>query len=323
MPHLQAPCSDILPYTDTDSAHLFHEMPCPFYCVLYVLHFEFPFVPKNLYRVPIKIEGSRAPDFSNTMTYTAWSTAYSNEPVEANRCYVSLAEWRRIHDDQPNVRRIFGRIAVGDATAFCALGEPKGMEEFADELRSIIIPDWVREILYLEGSGDAVEITWMSEDSFPNAIRVVLRPHDSAFYHGDAREELERALTNYGVIAQGTTIPIELEALGGFSVKMDIIQTEPANIILLEGDEIAFEFEGSLDSDDGGKAAAEAAEASRAEAYKRWEEREEAEAAQALAEALAQEQLLPTVPPLEPVGQVLGGTNRPPLPDGRPWNPWR
>jgi len=264
------------------------------------------------------------------MTYTAWSTAYSAEPVDVNRCYVSLAEWRRIHDDQPNARRIFGRIVVGDATAFCALGEPKGMEEFADELRSIIIPDWVREILYLEGSGDAVEITWMSEDSFPNATRVVLRPHDSAFYHGDAREELERALTNYGVIAQGTTIPIELEALGGFSVQMDIIQTEPANIILLEGDEIAFEFEGSLDSDDGGEALREAerAEAARAEAYKIWEEREEAEAAQALsealaAEALAQPQLLPTAPPIEPLGQVLGGTNRPALPDGRPWNPWR
>jgi hypothetical protein len=260
------------------------------------------------------------------MSYTAWSTAYSADPVDVNRCYVSLAEWRRIHDEQPNARRIFGRIAIGNRTAFCALGEPKSMEEFAEELRSIIIPDWVREILYVEGSGEGVEITWMSEDSFPNATRVVLRPHDSAFYHGDAREELERALTNYGVIAQGTTIPIELDALGGFSVQMDIIQTEPANIILLEGDEIVFEFEGSLDSDDGGEAArAEAAraEAARAEAYKIWEEREEAEAAQALRDALAQEQLLPTAPPIEPVGQLLGGTNRPALPDGRPWNPWR
>jgi len=219
--------------------------------------------------------------------------------VEANRCYVSVAEWRKIHEDQPEAQRIFGRIVAGNATAFCALGEPKNMDAFGTEA-SVIVPDWVRELLYLEGDGSPVEITWLSSDSFPNATRVVLRPHDSAFYHGDAREELERELTCHGVIAEGTTIPIAIQMLGGFSVQMDIIKTEPANIVLLEGDEIAFEFEGALDLDDGG----------------------EAERAQALAEAEAEAQALAEAAAI-PKGQALGGTNRPALPDGRPWNPWR
>jgi len=161
-------------------------------------------------------------------------------------------------------------------------------------LPPILLPDWIREILYIDGSGDSVEITWMCEEAFPNASRVVLRPHDSAFYHADAREELESALTKYGVIAEGTTIPISIQMLGGFSVLMDIIKTEPANIVLLEGDEIAFEFEEALD----------------------------AEEPPVEPEPVAV--LVPEPMPVpEPTGQSLGGTNRPALPDGRPWNPWR
>lgn len=242
------------------------------------------------------------------MSYNAWSVAYATDSVEQNRCYVSLAEWRKIHEDQPEAQRIFGRIRVGDAVAFCALGEPTNMDAFGTDQDAVIVPDWVRELLYVEGDGSPVEITWLSSDSFPNATRVVLRPHDSAFYHGDARDELERELTSYGVIAEGTTIPIAIQMLGGFSVLMDIIKTEPANIVLLEGDEIAFEFEGSLDLDDGGEAERAQAEA-------------QAEAAAAAAAAMLSSAEA-TAPP-EPIGQVLGGTNRPALPDGRPWNPWR
>jgi len=245
------------------------------------------------------------------MSYNAWSVAYATDSVEQNRCYVSLAEWRKIHEDQPEAQRIFGRIVVGNAVAFCALGEPTNMDAFGTDQAAVIVPDWVRELLYVEGDGSPVEITWLSSDSFPNATRVVLRPHDSAFYHGDAREELERELTGHGVIAEGTTIPIGIQMLGGFSVLMDIIKTEPANIVLLEGDEIAFEFEGSLDLDDGGEA--ERAQAAQAEALAQ----AEAEAAQAAAEAQAAQAAA------VPQGQVLGGTNRPALPDGRPWNPWR
>jgi hypothetical protein len=256
------------------------------------------------------------------MSYSAWSVAYATDSVEQNRCYVSLAEWRKIYEDQPQVQRIFGRIRVGEAVAFCALGEPTNMDAFGTDQEAVIIPDWVRELLYVEGDGSPVEITWLSSDSFPNATRVVLRPHDSAFYHGDARDELERELTGHGVIAEGTTIPITIQMLGGFSVSMDIIKTEPANIVLLEGDEIAFEFEGSLDLDDGGEAerAQAAAEAAQAEAAML---SSAALSSAALSSAaLSSAALMPTAPP-EPVGQVLGGTNRPALPDGRPWNPWR
>jgi hypothetical protein len=251
------------------------------------------------------------------MSYNAWSTAYATDNVEQNRCYVSLAEWRKIYEDQPEAQRIFGRICMGDAVAFCALGEPTNMDAFGTDQDAIIVPDWVRELLYVEGDGSPVEVTWLSSDSFPNATRVVLRPHDSAFYHGDARDELERELTSYGVIAEGTTIPIAIQMLGGFSVPMDIIKTEPANIVLLEGDEIAFEFEGSLDLDDGGEA-----ERAQAAAEAAAQAQAAAEAASRIALEAAMLSSAELKPP-EPVGQVLGGTNRPALPDGRPWNPWR
>jgi hypothetical protein len=247
------------------------------------------------------------------MTYSVWSTAYSTstETIEVNRCYVSLVEWRRIHDEMPEARRIFARLIVDEKSVFCPLGEPIDMAVFATEgAQPVIVPDWVREILYIEGSGESVEIMWMAEDSFPNATRVVLRPHDSAFYHADAREELERALTSYGVIAEGTTIPIVLNVLGGFSVQMDVIQTEPANIVLLEGDEIVFEFEGALDAEVEEPAALPLEPAAL-----------EPAALEPAALPLEPEQILE--PPPKPVGQLIGGTNRPLLPDGRAWNPWR
>ena len=186
------------------------------------------------------------------------------------------------------------------------------MEQFGNSRNNecIIIPNWALQILGIDGSGENVEITWLAEDAFPNATRVILRPHDSAFFHGDIKGELERELTTYGVIAEGTTIPVTVSSLDGFSVLMDVVRTFPANIVLLEGDEIEFEFETALD------VPAEAP----------------AEAAPVIAEATA---LTPPVvthavvtPPVGAVpaglvGQRLGGKERPALPDGRPWNPWR
>jgi len=240
------------------------------------------------------------------MSYSAWSTAYLTDSVEQTRIYVSEREWRRIHDEQPEAQRIFGRLMSGDKDVYCPLGEPIKMGHFNNENNQtpIVVPSWALTILGLEGSGEDLEITWLSEDAFPNATKVILRPHDSAFFHGDIKEELERELTAYGVIAEGTTIPVPVKYLDGFSVQMDIIRTHPANIVLLDGDEIEFDFETALD----------VPEPEHIPPFPSYETEP----------VIAAPPVEPIAEPIaEPIGNRLGGVNRPPLPDGRPWNPWR
>ena len=246
------------------------------------------------------------------MTYSAWSTAYISDPLGQNRCYVSETEWRRLHDENVGAGRIFARLVVDGKVVYCSLGEP--IIRIEEDLRTegttpIVVPDWVREVLYIEGSGESVDITWLSTESFPNATRVVLRSHDSVLHHTDVREELERALTSHGVVAEGVTIPIGLQSLDDYMIHVDVIHTEPANVVLLEGDEIVFEFEEALDSVPVATP----------------------EPPVATLPPSVESTLLPLLSPPPPVntpftsgqGERLGGTYHPPLPDGRPWNPWR
>jgi hypothetical protein len=95
--------------------------------------------------------------------------------------------------------------------------------------------------------GDLAQITWLSDDAFPPATRIVLRPHDSAFYHSDAKEELELALTRLGVLQKGQTIMVCIQALGDFPMSFDVVDCEPAHIVLADGEEVAMEFEAALD----------------------------------------------------------------------------
>ena len=250
------------------------------------------------------------------MSYSAWSTAFSSDLVEQTRIYVSETEWRRIHDEHSDAQRIFGRLMIGDRDIFCPLGEPIGMEQFGRERNRecVIIPNWALIILGIDGSGEDVEITWLAEDAFPNATRVILRPHDSAFFHGDIKEELERELTTYGVLMEGTTIPVAVRSLDGFSVQMDVIRTYPANIVLLEGDEIVFEFDTALDVPEPEPEPVPSVTPLPVAAFPLPE---------SIMSSIPVAPVLAGQVPTGLVGQRLGGTVRPPLPDGRPWNPWR
>ena len=250
------------------------------------------------------------------MAYSAWSSAYSTDPVEQTRIYLSVNEWNRIHDEHSSAKRVFGRIMIGDKDVFCPLGEPTSTGHFETGTKKpVIIPNWALEILGVEGSGEDIEITWLAEDSFPNASKVVLRSHDSALYHADIKEELERELTMYGVIVQGTTIPVTISSLGGFSLQIDIVHTYPANIVLLDGDEITFEFETALD----------APEEVVTEPVPAFPSYEPIPVATPVAEFPLPESFALPIPvaTVVPEGIRLGGRVPPPLPDGRLWNPWR
>jgi hypothetical protein len=156
-----------------------------------------------------------------------------------------------------------------------------------------------------------VRVEWITEEYAPEATRIVLRPHDSAFFHGDAREQLEPVLTQYGILRKGVTIPVPLETLGGYVVLCDVIQTEPADLVIMEGDEVAIEFEEATDAVGAAAIATAVTAPPRPLPF----------------EPMESTPMVPALPsepsPQEPQGHVLGGQVRPRLPDGRAWNPYR
>jgi hypothetical protein len=216
-----------------------------------------------------------------------WSNIFLEENSDWATCSVSVATWRKITEEHEGTRHI-ARIVSGESEVYIALGTPNN----AVEENQIYAPSWLVDHLGVDGFGSQVEVTWLTQEAFPEATRIVLRPQDSAFYHADAKEELERALTRLGVIRTGDTILIPLDCLGGYQIPFDVVLTEPANIVLAQGDEVIMEFEEALDA------------ISPEESEEEEEEPEED----------------PVIP--EPQGQKLGGEVRY-LPDGRRWNPWR
>ena len=213
-----------------------------------------------------------------------WSSIFTNEThAEWATCSLPLNVWKRVTEENP-ATRLVARVRYNDKEIYIALGSPIDLDG-----ENIFIPNWFLDHLGATGSGEVVDVEWLNQDAFPEATRIVLRPEDSAFYHSDAKEELERSLTRLGVLRAGDTIVIPLECLGGYEIAFHVVATEPANIVLAQGDEVVLEFEEALDTISG-------------------EPSEEEQQGQ------EQEQ--------EVQGRRIGGETRI-LADGRRWNPWR
>lgn len=288
-----------------------------------------------------------------------WSHAYLENEAEADAmtCTLTERDWVKVHADVP-AKRLIADIQFGGQTVFCALGSPvrpseglcrRPVEEedsaqdadtqdahtanadaadadaadahAADAHAPLFVPYWVLERLGANGMGETVTVEWRSEEAFPEATRIVLRPHDSAFYHGDAKAELEAALTRLGVLRTGDTVTIPLTVLGGFEIGFDVVATEPADVVLMQGDEVAIEFEAARDG---------AAEAQSVQLPQLPQPRPGTPSpfeGDDLFSPIAPAALGPAEAQPQPLhfpgaGQALGGTSRR-MPDGRPWNPWR
>jgi len=223
-------------------------------------------------------------------------------------CNVNIFEWRRIHDTNENSERLFAKISLQEKTVYIALGTPVCGEITPEcDNTAIFLPEWAFVVLGIEGSGENVLIEWLDSDHFPEATRIVLRPHDSVFFNADAKEELERALTTIGILQIGTTIPVPLHTFGGFTVNVDVVGLEPTPLVLMQGDEVAIDFEEALDNV--GPAPAPAPAPSPAPGP-------------APAEEPSDSQMLPPQI-VSDGGYQLGGASRPRGTDGRSWNPWR
>jgi hypothetical protein len=232
-----------------------------------------------------------------------WSNLYlSDQP--GMLCLVEERIWLGAQEEIGG-NRLIAEIQAGDKKIFSAIGSPLPPQEGSGD--RIFAPSWILDQLGVNGSGEDVRVRWRSEEFFPEATRLVLRPHDSAFYHADAKEELERALTLLGVLQAGTTITVPLDVLGGYEIQFDVLITEPADLVLMQGDEVVLEFEEALDG---------AAEAQ----------------APIVTPALKPRIDDPIDAPMVPLpliesdqrlgGQRLGGETRR-MVDGRSWNPWR
>ena len=229
-----------------------------------------------------------------------WSNIFLTDPYAADSatCTIPLHTWRQVTEQNPGAR-LFGEITLGEKKIYAALGVPNAETEGGSE--KLYLPRWMLEQLDTLGEGEIAEVQWLSQEAFPEATRIVVRPHDSAFYHANAKEELERCLTRLGVLRQGDTISLNLECLGGFEILFDIVLTEPANLVLAEGDEVVMEFEAALD--------APPEPSPRPDTPIPIHE-----------EPVSMSSMLPE--PVEKPGVVLGGEERL-MPDGRRWNPWR
>ena len=180
-----------------------------------------------------------------------WSKAYSPSPdIDNFSIQVDKSLWEEAMRQESTCRK-FLRIEhpEGFDDWLAPIGQPVTVEDGGsnDVSRNLYLPLWMVDAGHFTGEGEDAVVTIMEEDSFPNATKIVLRVIDSAFYNADIKEELERALSAIGVIRQHTTLQIPIEALGGYMVEVFIAETEPANIVLCDGEEVAVEFQEPVD----------------------------------------------------------------------------
>jgi hypothetical protein len=225
-------------------------------------------------------------------TITLWSQEFLGD-TDAALCFVDESTWQRI-TGRVGGRRIFGRFTVDASEFWCAIGAP--MREI-DSVDAVYLPFWLLDLYRLEGVGEPAEVTWMNETALPAAERIVLRPHDTAFFHGDARAEMERQLTRMGVLRQGDTIMIPLSEMGGYMVGVDVVRLVPPTA-LMDGEEVPIEFEEAVDSID--------------------ERPVTPPIAPRPATPVPEQPMIPA----DVSGNVIGGVVRR-MADGRAWNPYR
>lgn len=183
-----------------------------------------------------------------------WSNAYSpSADSDPFSIQVEKALWEKAMREEGS-RRKFLRIEHPEGLEewIAPIGQPiqSSMEaerEHDEDCYDIFLPLWMIDVANLNGSGNQSIAEIVDEQYFPEATRIVLRVIDSAFYNADVKEELERALSAIGVIRQHTTLQIPIQALGGYAVEVFVSETEPANIVLCDGEEVAVEFQEPVD----------------------------------------------------------------------------
>lgn len=182
-----------------------------------------------------------------------WSSAYSPS-LDTNLFSVQVPSsiWTEATRSETS-RRKFLRIQHPEGLDdwIAPLGSPLFQQETQtneyDPIENIYLPLWMIDAGHFKGDGEETTLEVLGEDSFPEATHIVFRVVDSAFYNADVKEELEKALSAMGVIRQYSTLQIPIQALGGYPVEVFVSKTEPANVVLCDGEEVSVEFEEPVD----------------------------------------------------------------------------
>ena len=151
--------------------------------------------------------------------------------------------WREIMNEYQS-GRAFLRIESLGKEWFCPVGQPVAE---SDVENSLFLPLWIVESAGFGGFGEDCMVTILTEEAFPEATKLVFRVIDSAFYNSEVKEELESALSSLGVIKKHSLLEIPIQNLGGYHVEVFVVDTEPAEIVLCDGEEVAVEFEEPVD----------------------------------------------------------------------------
>lgn len=229
-------------------------------------------------------------------TYTLASTEYLDTDVDNAVCYIGHHDWASRLDEG---RRLFVLLKFEGASHMSAVEHIAPRHIPSDMENPIFVPLWM--IPPDAPIGGDIEVEFFTEEAFPAATRIVLKPLDSAFYNTDAKEMLTAALSRLGVLQKEKTVMLRLQELGGYEIGFFVTELEPADTVLLDADEVAVEFEEAADQWDGRRPDT------------------------------------PIPPPIEPMvsedlsgslqegqqGTILGGGPVRRLPDGRAWNPYR
>ncbi len=232
-----------------------------------------------------------------------YSTEFLSYPTNSSLVYVPEATWIRTMDSL-QCKRIFAAMTFHDGTV--VYGPVSATEGEGDGL---YVPLWM--IPAGQEMGSEISVEFLPEEAFPEALRIVLRPLDSAFYSVNAEEELTQVLTTLGVLKKGSIVSVKLSGLGGYPMEFYIVDLEPAEIVLCSGDEVVIEFEEAVDQWDGRPPTPPPPPP------------------QVLTPAPAHAAPAHAAMPMVPVegdaagGRLLGGGTVRRMPDGRPWNPWR
>ena len=227
-------------------------------------------------------------------TYYLASTAYLDIKSDDTVCYINHLDWaNRLQENS----RLFAVIKFSEElTRICAVEHFAPHDIPPDMENPIFVPLWM--IPPDVSIGWQVEVNFLTQDAFPEASRIVLKPLDSAFYNTDAKEMLTTSLTRLGILRKGDTVYLKLDELGGYEMGFYVVKLEPADVVLMNAEEVVMEFEEAADQWDGRRPPTPVHEPPTI--------------------------ILPMIdipPPIS--GVTLGGGAVRRMPDGRAWNPYR
>lgn len=155
---------------------------------------------------------------------------------------VSKSLWEKIVNDQTGGRS-FLRIQFNQKDFIAPLGSP--VDDGCPN--NVYLRMWMLDTLGVQGTGEEATCLLLDHEAFPQATKLTLRVVDSAFYTSEVKEELEMALSALGVVKKQMLLQLPIANLGGFHVEVFVSNTEPADIVLCEGEEVAVEFEEPVD----------------------------------------------------------------------------